>query len=215
MSIRTNRRRQWIQRYNPERARAESRDDWATPEWVMELIEDIYDVELTIDASADRLNRKCQLYFSIERPVDWPDEIAPEGWLGYDGIAQPWHGNLGNIPDADHVIFNNPPYSAEEIPEWLYKALNEYETHGMRSINLLPAHTDRPWFNLMGQLATSVVNGQGRIPFIGTTTNNTTGSVLGAFGLQPRLRPWRATVYPLDLSGKAGVNARKGLILPQ
>lgn len=214
-------RRQWVARFNPERATAASRDDWATPEWVIRFLEDLYGIEFNMDVAANMHNRKTQHYFSIETEADWIGHTLtggpPFGYLGKNGLLQDWSKaklfirNLHDWGMSDRFLnptelkpFNNPPYQAEWMVDWIWKHQLHWERDGIRSVALLPAHTDRNWFDVLTKIATSVT-ATGRIAFEGTTSQNPTGSVVAGFGLEPvTIQPWLAGAYYVRLPDVVG-----------
>lgn len=92
-------------------------DDWETPQWLYNELDQTY--QFTLDVCATRENKKCRNFYSKE----------------LDGLAQKWHG----------TCWMNPPYG-REIGKWVEKAYKE-SLKGATVVCLLPARTDTRWFH--------------------------------------------------------------------
>lgn len=203
----TKARREWYNRYDPDRAVALSRDDWETPASVINGLEDIFGVDIHIDAAAEVHNRKAQHYFSLERYDDLT--TAPFGYLGYDGMRSDWSSSLIRdvleLPaNQPIVVFCNPPYHAEDMMDWADQHRRQWELHGVASLGLWPAHTDRPWYNYVGERCDGILNGRSRIQYEGGVDNknrNTTGTIVPFWGLTPKLHAWPAKIYSVNFAG--------------
>lgn len=71
-----------------------AKDDWATPQWLFDKLNERWHFDLDVCAHAG--NAKCSNYFSPEQ----------------DGLAQQWGG---------HTCWCNPPYG-RQIGKWVEKA---------------------------------------------------------------------------------------------
>lgn len=92
-------------------------DMWATPQWLFDKYNDVYQFDLDVCATAE--NRKCM------------DFISPE----QNGLTTPWYGKC----------WMNPPYG-REIIKWMEKAYNE-SLNGFTVVCLVPARTDTKWWH--------------------------------------------------------------------
>lgn len=114
-------------------------DSWATPEWLFQKLNKIYN--FTLDPAADHFNRKCAKYFTLDE----------------DGLKQDWKGE---------TVFINPPYS--KIYDWVKKAHTEALTNKTKSVAILPARTDTRWFHeycLDGAVVSEIIFIKGRLKF--------------------------------------------------
>lgn len=106
-------------------------------------------------------------------PDNWmtPPELYPEGCFDpcpvdadFDGLYIPWSGR----------VFVNPPFS--RIPEWIQKALDQRGNENVESIHmLLPAWTDRKWFQLLVREDCKIRFLQGRVRFLHPYTGEPVG----------------------------------------
>lgn len=93
-------------------------DDWATPQYLFDNINEYFN--FTLDPCASDLNHKCKKYYTIKE----------------NGLIKSW---------KNEVVFCNPPYG-REISKWVKKAYDEYY-NGASIVMLLPARTDTKWFH--------------------------------------------------------------------
>lgn len=120
--------------------RTSGRQDWATPWWFFNYLNDVYQFEL--DACATAANTKVQgRYYTIRD----------------NGLVQPWAD--------DGWTFFNPPYG--NIEPWVQKAVAEARL-GRPSVGLLPAlgMTAR-WFADINDCRGEVNLYRPRIAFVG------------------------------------------------
>lgn len=95
-------------------------DDWWTPQWLFDLLDDEFQFDL--DVCASDANHKCDRYFTRRE----------------NGLAQSWVG----------CCWMNPPYGRREdgeIGEWVSKAYASAEA-GATVVCLVPARTDTSWW---------------------------------------------------------------------
>jgi phage N-6-adenine-methyltransferase len=92
-------------------------DQWETPQWLFDRLNDQYHFELDVCALPE--NAKCDRYFTPEQ----------------DGLQQEWTG----------VCWMNPPYG-RKIGKWVRKAY-ESAQQGATVVCLLPARTDTAWWH--------------------------------------------------------------------
>jgi len=93
-------------------------DEWATPQWLFDELNNEFAFE--VDACASEDNHKCDQYFTKD----------------FDGLKQEWGGLR---------VFCNPPYS--QISEWVEKAFRETRTDGTITVMLIPSRTDTRYFH--------------------------------------------------------------------
>ena len=77
---------------------SESNPEFSTPDWLFEPLDKEF--HFTLDVAASPANAKCDRYFTKEE----------------DGLKQSWAGE---------VVWCNPPFSKQEIGEWVQKAYEE------------------------------------------------------------------------------------------
>lgn len=93
-------------------------DQWETPQSFFDVLNNRFN--FTLDPCCVPSSAKCSIYFT---PED-------------DGLAKSWEG---------HTVFMNPPYG-RVIGQWVKKAREEAEQHGITVVCLLPARTDTRWW---------------------------------------------------------------------
>lgn len=92
-------------------------DNWATPQYLFDKYNEIYN--FTLDVCADLTNAKCNKFFTKED----------------DSLIQEWTG----------TCWMNPPYG-REIKKWMKKAY-EASQSGNTVVCLVPARTDTEWWH--------------------------------------------------------------------
>ena len=92
-------------------------DNWETPQWLFDKLDDMYHFSLDVCASAE--NAKCANYLTVEN----------------DGLRSPWEG----------ICWMNPPYG-RAIGNWMKKAY-ESSLQGATVVCLVPARTDTAWWH--------------------------------------------------------------------
>lgn len=104
--------------------------EWETPQDLFDELDKEFHFEL--DVCANKENKKCKNWFSVEQ----------------DGLKQDWIN--ANMYKGTSAIWCNPPYG-REIEKWIKKASNENEKWryevDYRIVMLLPARTDTRWFH--------------------------------------------------------------------
>lgn len=98
---------------------ASSSNDWETPQWLFDRLNQIFTFQL--DACASEENKKCEKYFS---EAD-------------DGLSQKWGG---------YRTWCNPPYG-KQISKWVAKAAETVKDNNSLVVMLLPARTDTAWYH--------------------------------------------------------------------
>jgi phage N-6-adenine-methyltransferase len=112
-------------------------DDWATPQWLFDLLDAEFGFTLDVCATAD--NAKCRHYFSPEM----------------DGLKQDWRG----------VCWMNPPYG-RQISRFVEKA-HQSALQGATVVCLLPARTDTTYWHRVIAHAAVIRFLKGRLKFGG------------------------------------------------
>jgi len=134
--------------------------DWATPQYFVDLVEKEFSLKFTLDVCA---------YDHTAKAKKWFTEAD-------DALTQEWKGNC----------WMNPPYG-QAIPIWLDYAYKQSQKHGSTIVCLVPARTDTVWFHTAAQRG-SLYLLKGRIAFERANGEDTEhkpgafGSVLIAFG---------------------------------
>lgn len=94
------------------------KDDWGTPSYLFDYLNDIY--HFTLDPCASDDNHLCDKYYTKHD----------------DGLSKSWEGER---------VFMNPPYG-KEIGKWIKKAAESTKL-GATTIALLPSRTCTDWFH--------------------------------------------------------------------
>lgn len=92
-------------------------EEWETPQWLFDKINDIFHFQLDVCASSG--NAKCEHFYSKED----------------NGLLMPW----------EETNWMNPPYG-RRIAMWMEKAAME-SRRGKTTVCLVPARTDTRWWH--------------------------------------------------------------------
>ena len=98
-------------------AMTSNKDDWETPKYLYDKLNEIY--KFTLDVAASDYNAKCSNYFSIKE----------------NALKQKWSGR----------VFCNPPYG-RNMKDWIKKASDEAKNCEV-IVMLIPARTDTSYFH--------------------------------------------------------------------
>lgn len=134
--------------------------DWATPQYLVDLIEEVMSIKFTLDCCAYDHTTKAPIWFTEK------DNAMTKNWIG--------------------TVWMNPPYG-QDIPIWLEYAYNQHLQHKSTIVCLVPARTDTVWFHTAASRGFIVLM-KGRIAFEranGTDTEHKPGafgSMLVIFG---------------------------------
>ena len=149
----------------PQRKAKTKRDDWETPPHIFKKLDDEF--HFTLDAAASPENAKVENYITKEQ----------------DALHFPWINWYGD----PLVVFLNPPYG-KGLDKWVHKCYHEAWAYNT-VVALLPAVTDTKWFTEeIWKTANEIRFVAGRISFVGSTSGNTTGSMIAVW--YPRPRPF-------------------------
>lgn len=134
------------------------KDTWATPQYLFNWLNSIYDFDVDLCASSENAKTKC--FFSAED----------------DGLSQAWSDEVG-------VGFCNPPYS--DIKPWIVKAMDE-ANKGFTTVMLIPTPNGESHYHEIFVHATSITFITGRIAFYNPhlkkyVSGNTRGSCVVEF----------------------------------
>ena len=143
------------------------KDSWETPDTLFKRYDDVY--HFVLDAAADGVNHKCDLWFGPDSPVGVVDALVVE-WLDYlkkgnIWLNPPYSRGLQKkfVEKAAHekceLMFRNDPdpFSVLDVPS----SLNSV-------VCLLPARTDTKLFHeIIKPYASSVEFLKGRVKFVG------------------------------------------------
>ena len=116
------------------------RQDWATPKWLFDILNDIYN--FTLDPCATKHTAKCKKYYTKEQ----------------DGLSKSWKGER---------VFVNPPFG-REIKKWIKKGYEESIDSNTLVVFLIPARTDTSYFHDYIYNKAKIVFLRGRIKFGGS-----------------------------------------------
>jgi site-specific DNA-methyltransferase (adenine-specific) len=118
-------------------------DDWATPQWLFDRLNEEF--KFTLDVCASDENHKCEKYFTQAQ----------------NGLAQSW---------AEHACWMNPPYG-RRIATWIAMAYEKVTGYGIgiapakSVVCLIPARTDtRYWHDYVAK-ASEIRLLRGRLKF--------------------------------------------------
>jgi phage N-6-adenine-methyltransferase len=122
--------------YNDGMQRTTADPTWATPQWLFDYWDALFDFDLDVCAATE--TAKCKSYYTPE----------------IDGLSQPWDSRM---------CWMNPPYG-REIVKWCSKAADEAD-NGATVVGLVPARTDTGWWHDHVLRAGSIYFLRGRIAF--------------------------------------------------
>ena len=149
-----------------------AKQDWETPENVLELVRKFFGGQIGCDPCTTEANPTKALSYCA---------------FGHqDGLACSWQGN--------DKVFMNPPYS-RELPKWIAKACRERAGYyGCEIITLTPARTDTRWFRQLEKHSDAICFWHGRMKFKGAKDAAPFPTCLGYFGT--RVETFRAVFQP-------------------
>lgn len=127
-----------------------NKQDWETPQTLVNFIEDEYRVFFSLDVAATDDNKKAPMFFDEEM----------------DGLKRSWYS---------HTVWCNPPY--ENQKDWVLKAIHEAARNEADVFMLIPARPDTKLFHdwIMTN-ASSIAFIKGRINFMGAERTNKGGA---------------------------------------
>lgn len=134
------------------------RDDWRTPEEVVDLIRILWDGPPDLDPCA---------------------AATADGWFArenvtaeQDGLARPWRGS----------VFVNPPFG--DLATWAEKCSVEAQS-GAEIVLLLPARTDTRYWHAHIAKARAIAFLRGRLTFVGAPSVAPFPTALAYWGHRP------------------------------
>jgi phage N-6-adenine-methyltransferase len=135
------------------------RDDWRTPPWLFELLDDEFHFGVDVAASAE--NHLCQEYMTKDGP-------------GGGGLNQHWVG-WG-------AVWMNPPYGKGLI-DWTRKAYELARDCSTTTVGILPNNTDAEWFHAHVLDRAEIRYIRGRVAFLHPDTGkpkagNASGTII-------------------------------------
>lgn len=136
----------------PSRQADDARADWETP---VSLFNPLYqEFRFTVDGAANESNHQC---------VSW---LGPGGAVEDAFAAYPFF----------ETIWCNPPYG-RALKNWIDLFIRWNEA-GNTVVACLPDGTDTEWFKKAYDSCHEVRVLFGRVPFVGTTSGNTGGTII-------------------------------------
>lgn len=120
-----------------------ARDDWQTPECVLERVRQVADIGLDPCPGANG------------------NHVGAANVAKGNGLALPWRPMV----QADELVYVNPPYGIA-ILEWMRKCAFEAR-YGVEIVALVPARTDTRWFSIIWRTSQAVCFWRGRLTFVG------------------------------------------------
>lgn len=112
-------------------------DDWETPQYFFDLLDDKY--HFTLDPCATKKNALCSIYYTIND----------------DGLKWSWEG---------HTVFVNPPF--KYIGEWSKKCYIEALNYSTTVVMILPSRTDTKYWHEYIMKADKIYFCKGRVNFL-------------------------------------------------
>lgn len=119
---------------------AEDKDEWRTPPWLFEWLDDRFDFD--VDLAADDDNALCGAYYT----------------QATDALAQRWM-----MAGISHRGFLNCPYS--KIDPWVDKAILE-QMHGFLTVMVIPSPNGEERFADVFKHASEIIDIVGRVSFL-------------------------------------------------
>lgn len=161
----------------------ESRDDWGTPDWIYNWLDDIY--AFNIDLAANASNKKTAEYLGPGSPL-LENALAVKDW---------------NEVSKYFTIrgFLNPPFKSTfpdgkkaTMADWLERCYNSTRTDGI-IVALVPANVETEWWHeWVLQKAYSYRILRGRVNFDGSRGGSTFPSAVVVYVREPETdRPGR------------------------
>lgn len=147
------------------------KDDWQTPDVVLEMVRRLGPIILDPATSPD--NPTNAAHFLTEKD---------------NGLSRPW--NYGGL------IFVNPPYS--QMKQWAWKIATEATIGADPLVALVPARTDTAWWATLMEARPTVAFWRGRLKFKGAPSGAPFPSALLFYNVPPDVVAavfvWRACV---------------------
>jgi phage N-6-adenine-methyltransferase len=137
-------------------ARTGGKDDWRTPENLLQRVRGFAPVGLD-PASAPDNPTGARLWFTPE----------------VDGLSRSWCGH--------GVVYLNPPYSGLKEKKWSQKAVAE-AGRGAEILMLTPARPGAGWYRSLQEHARATIELQRRLRFVGALSSAPFPSALSYFG---------------------------------
>ena len=139
---------------NTEAMFSSKKNNWATPQWFFDKLNDEF--HFTLDPCADDYNHKCEKYYTEKQ----------------DGLKQDWSGE---------IVFCNPPYG-RKVGKWVQKCFNEVYAGNCKCVVLLLfANTDTKWFHDWIYHKAEIRFIKGRLKFGGGRVNSPKPSMVVIF----------------------------------
>jgi len=165
-----------------------SRSDWETPLLLFQAIQEKLHAKFSLDAAASAENAKCERYLTEQD----------------NALVCSWGESKGRW--WDEAVFINPPYG-RGLDKWIDKCIEEAKKNIV--VALLPDGTDTEWFWKAYNNSTEIYLLKGRVPFVGSTSGNPSGSVVVVFAPHPsrgiiRMWDWKETVRQM-VAGEVNV----------
>ncbi len=112
-------------------------DEYETPVWLFDVLDDIF--HFTLDPAASHLSYMCEKYYTIKD----------------DGLAQSWD---------NETWFINPPYSKAKL--WIESVTQRFLGGDSEGVMLLPARTEtKYWHENIWPVAHYILFLRGRLKF--------------------------------------------------
>lgn len=116
-------------------------NEWYTPKHIFKQIENLFEINFTLDPCATKESTKCELYYTKED----------------NGLTKSWKGEY---------VFINPPYSRDLQPKFIKKAFLESIDNNTMCVLLIPSRTDtKIMHEYIFDKATRIIFIEGRIKF--------------------------------------------------
>jgi phage N-6-adenine-methyltransferase len=132
---------------------ADSRDEWRTPQWLFDWLDDRFDFH--IDLAATRENTHCSVFLTRQE----------------DALTADW-GDFHNATKG----FCNPPYSS--IDPWVDKAIAEVIC-GFLTVMVFPSPNGEERFDKVFRHASEIIDIVGRVAFLRPDGEEVKGNTRG------------------------------------
>ena len=102
-----------------------NRQDWETPQYILNYLRDQKGYHFTLDPCSNVANHKFAKFYTVDD----------------NGLSQNWQ---------NEVVFVNPPYI--ESAAWIEKCYNEWHTNNTIVVMLIASRTDtKAWYNYVSK----------------------------------------------------------------
>jgi len=163
----------------PSRQADDTRADWETPAALYDQLN--REFHFNYDGAANEINHKCDLWFGPGGCFEDAFQADPIGDVVW---CNPPYGKRENVCDPDkckrETCRKRGSHCTEFKPgveDWV-ELLSLWHSYGNTVVACLPDGTDTDWFKQAYDTCSEVRILSGRVPFVGTTSGNTGGTII-------------------------------------